>query len=174
MAVASFFNKSRNGSLPKESSAAAETTAPSKKVKVENVGEPEIVVHDPVREVQHALAESPVTTQPPAATEQVKVENAAERDVVRDPPRRVQRVVAANLETAQKTGAAKENDPVGLWNAVKRGSVSAEVALANLYLEGEAVPQNCEQAHMLLHAASLKGSKAADESLKNNYAERCQ
>jgi len=61
-----------------------------------------------------------------------------------------------------------------LWKAVKRGSVNAEVALANLYLEGEAVPQNCEQAHMLLSAAAMKGSKAADNLLKSSYAERCQ
>jgi hypothetical protein len=36
------------------------------------------------------------------------------------------------------------------------------VALANLYFEGKSVPQNCDQAHVLLHAASMKGSKAAD------------
>jgi TPR repeat protein len=52
--------------------------------------------------------------------------------------------------------------------------VNAEVALANLYLEGEAVPRNCEQAHMLLYAASLKGSKAADSFLKNSYPQRCE
>ena len=47
--------------------------------------------------------------------------------------------------------------------------MSAEVALANLYLEGEAVPQNCEQAHTLLYAASMKGSKAADNVLTSSY-----
>ena len=56
----------------------------------------------------------------------------------------------------------------------KRGSVNAEVALANLYLQGEGVPQNCEQAHMLLYAASMKGSKAADSFLQSSYAERCR
>jgi TPR repeat protein len=69
---------------------------------------------------------------------------------------------------------AAKVDPVELWKAVKRGSVNAEVALARLYLEGEAVPQNCEQAHMLLSVASMKGSKAADSLLKSSYAERCR
>ena len=130
-----FFYEARKGKLPKESGSAAQLTATSGQLKLENAGERQIV-HNPVRGVQH--------------------------------------VVAAKLGTAQTTNAAKEDDPVELWKAVKRGSVSAEVALAKLYLEGEAVPQNCEQAHILLLAASMKGSKAADNFLKSSYAERCE
>ena len=80
----------------------------------------------------------------------------------------------AKLGTVQTADSAKEDDPAELWNAVKRGNVGAEVALASLYLKGEAVPQNCEQAHMLLLAASMKGSKSADHFLKSSYAERCE
>jgi hypothetical protein len=109
-----------------------------------------------------------------APSGQLKLKNAGERQIVPNPVRGVQHVVAATLGTAQTTNAAKEVDPVELWKAVKRGSVSAEVALAKLYLEGEAVPQNCEQAHILLLAASMKGSKAADTFLKSSYAERCE
>ena len=109
-----------------------------------------------------------------ATSGQLKPENAGERQVVHNPVRGVQHVVAAKLGTAQITNAAKEDDPVELWKAVKRGSVSAEVALAKLYLEGEAVPQNCEQAHILLLTASMKGNKAADNFLKSSYAERCE
>jgi len=108
-----------------------------------------------------------------ATSEQPKRENGDERHVVHNPVRGVQQFVARKLRTAE-TIAVKEADPAELWKAVKRGSVNAEVALANLYLEGEAVPQNCEQAHMLLYAASMKGSKAADDFLKNTYAERCE
>ena len=109
-----------------------------------------------------------------APSGQLKLKNAGERQIVPNPVRGVQHVVAAKLGAAQTTNAAKEDDPVELWKAVKRGSVSAEVALAKLYLEGEAVPQNCEQAHILLLAASMKGSKAADNFLKSSYAERCE
>ena len=109
-----------------------------------------------------------------ATSGQPKLENAGQRHIVHKPVRGVQHVVAAKLGTAQTIDPGKEDDPVELWKAVRRGSVSAEVALANLYLEGEAVPQNCEQAHTLLYAASMKGSKAADTLLKSSYAERCE
>jgi hypothetical protein len=108
-----------------------------------------------------------------ATSGQPRLENAGERHIVHNPVPGVQQFVARKLRIAQ-TIAAKEADPVELWKAVKRGSVNAEVALANLYLEGEAVPKNCEQAHMLLSAASMKGSKAADDYLKSSYAQRCE
>jgi hypothetical protein len=108
-----------------------------------------------------------------APSEQPKLENANQRHIVHNPVRGVQQFVARKFRAAQ-TIAAKEADPVELWKAVKRGKVSAEVALANLYLEGEAVSQNCEQAHMLLSAASVKGSKVADDLLKSSYSERCE
>ncbi len=106
--------------------------------------------------------------------EQPKLEIAGPRHIVHSSGKGVQHLVAAKLGTAQATDSAKEDDPAELWNAVKRGSVPAEVALANLYLKGEAVPQNCEQAHMLLRAASMKGSKFADDFLKSSYRERCE
>jgi TPR repeat protein len=105
---------------------------------------------------------------------QPKLKNADQRHIARNPVRGVQHVIPAKLGTAQKPDTAKENDPVELWKAVKRGNVSAEVALANLYLEGKSVSQNCEQAHMLLQTASMKGSQAADTLLKGTYAERCE
>lgn len=105
---------------------------------------------------------------------QPKVRNADQRHIARNPVRRVQHVIPAKLGTSQTPDTAKEDDPVELWKGVKRGDVSAEVALANLYLQGKSVPQSCEQAHMLLQTASTKGSKAADTLLKSNYAERCE
>jgi hypothetical protein len=116
--------------------------------------------------------ESGAAIEPTATLGQIKP-TAGQRHIVRNPVRGVKHV-AGKLGTAQTTNAANEDDPVELWKAVKRGNVSAEVALANLYLEGAAVPQNCEQAQVLLHAASMKGSKAADNSLKSSYAERCE
>jgi len=109
-----------------------------------------------------------------ATSGQPKLENPGHRHIVHNPVRGVQHVVVEKLGTTQTTSAAKEDDPVELWKAVKRGSVSAEVALANLYLEGKSVSQNCEQAHMLLQTASMKGSQAADTLLKGTYAERCE
>jgi hypothetical protein len=58
-----------------------------------------------------------------------------------------------------------------LWTAVEAGDSSAEVALAQLYLKGDGVPRNCEQARVLLRAASKKGSaEALQQYRKLNYA----
>ena len=170
MAVTSFFYKNRKTNLAKESGAPAQLGAPSEQIKIE--GASERIVHDPVGGVEQEVAGKPGTSLS-ATSEPMKLENAAERHIVPPAARGVQQIVAAKPVTAPTIDAAKL-DPVELWKAVKRGSVNAEVALANLYLEGEAVPQNCEQAHMLLSVASMKGSKAADNLLKGSYAERCQ
>jgi hypothetical protein len=172
MAVTAFFYKSRKDQLAKESGAATEPTAASEQIKLENTGGGP-AVRNPVGGVQRVVAGKLGTTLT-APSEQINLENAAERHVLHNPVRGVQHLVTAKLGTAQTTNPAKEADPVELWKAVKRGSVSAEVALANLYLEGEAVPQNCEQAHTLLHAASIKGNKAADDLLKSSYTVRCE
>jgi hypothetical protein len=118
--------------------------------------------------------ESVATTELASTSGQPVIESADQRPVVHNSARGAQHVVAAKMVTAQPIDTAKAEDPAELWKAVKKGSVNAEVALANLYLEGEAVPRNCEQAHMLLQTASTKGSKAADTLLKNGYPERCQ
>ena len=58
-----------------------------------------------------------------------------------------------------------------LWSAVETGDSSAEVALAQLYLKGDGVPRNCEQARVLLRAASKKGNaEALQQYRKLNYA----
>lgn len=88
--------------------------------------------------------------------------------------RRVPPTVPVSLITVQKETSQKQGDPMSLWNAVRRGNVGAEVTLANLYLRGDQVPQNCEQAHMLLLAASTRGNKLAQSSLKSDYAEHCK
>jgi hypothetical protein len=105
---------------------------------------------------------------------QPKSESTNPQEVVHYSPREAPLAVPASLVTVGKAFAAEEKDPVDLWNAVKRGSAPAEVALANLYIKGEAVSQSCEQAHVLLLAASMKGSKLADNVLKSTYAERCR
>jgi hypothetical protein len=134
-----------------------------------------IVVSSVLYEVhKRNLAKQSGSAADTATSGQPKAKNAYQRHIARNPVRRSQQVIPAKLETAQTPDTAKQDDPVELWKAVKRGNVGAEVALANLYLQGKSVPQNCEQAHMLLQTASTKGSKAADTLLKSSYAERCE
>jgi hypothetical protein len=48
-----------------------------------------------------------------------------------------------------------------LWSDVAAGDTKAEVELARLYLKGDGVTRNCEQARVLLQAASRKGNAEA-------------
>ena len=52
-----------------------------------------------------------------------------------------------------------------LWAAVGVGDSSAEVNLARLYMKGEGVPRNCEQARILLGAAAKGGNREARQQL---------
>jgi PilZ domain len=61
-----------------------------------------------------------------------------------------------------------------LWSAVASGNASAEVDLARLYLRGDGVPQNCEQAKVLLSAAANGGSIEARQELKKLRTSDCQ
>lgn len=54
-----------------------------------------------------------------------------------------------------------------LWAEVGFGNVSAEIALARLYLKGDGVPKSCEQARVLLGIAAKHGSLEATRQLQN-------
>jgi len=80
--------------------------------------------------------------------------------------------------SSEPTGAGARNveirdDPAELWRRVQTGNADAEVQLARLYLDGRGVAQNCEQAHLLLMAASKKRSGAASNLLSGDYLRRC-
>jgi len=61
-----------------------------------------------------------------------------------------------------------------LWSAVGKGDASAEVALARLYITGDGVPRNCEQARVLLRAASRSGNTEAAQQLQQLKKSRCR
>jgi len=61
-----------------------------------------------------------------------------------------------------------------LWRSVRKQNLEATLLLSGLYLRGEGVPKNCEQARLLLDAAAVKGSKDAAERLRNLRAFGCE
>jgi hypothetical protein len=102
--------------------------------------------------VQNAVASPRPTQQTPASAETASAQSAPS---------------AMNMMEIQ-------DDPAELWKRVQGGSAAAEVALAKLYLAGRGVAQNCEQAHLLLLAASKKHSGAAASNLlSGDYLRRC-
>jgi hypothetical protein len=55
--------------------------------------------------------------------------------------------------------------PQQLWGSVQAGNTKAAVELADLYIKGEGVPQNCNQARVLLLVASEKRNAEAIKKL---------
>ena len=56
--------------------------------------------------------------------------------------------------------------PQQLWASVQAGNTKSAVALAELYIKGQGVPQNCNQARVLLLVASEKRNAAAIKRLQ--------
>jgi PilZ domain len=56
-------------------------------------------------------------------------------------------------------------NPNQLWGEVQAGSSNAAVELADLYIKGDGVPKNCQQARVLLLMASEKRNTAAIKRL---------
>lgn len=61
-----------------------------------------------------------------------------------------------------------------LWKAVRKQNLAATMALSDLYLRGDGVTKNCDQARLLLDAAARKGGAGAGERLRNLQAFGCQ
>ncbi|MGC1374205.1 MAG: hypothetical protein WA824_18865 [Candidatus Sulfotelmatobacter sp.] len=61
-----------------------------------------------------------------------------------------------------------------LWDAVAQGNASATLVLSDLYLRGDGVAQNCDQARLLLDIAARKGAKGAGERLRHLQAFGCR
>jgi len=61
-----------------------------------------------------------------------------------------------------------------LWKAVAKGNLTATMTLSDMYLRGDGVPKNCDQARLLLDAAARKGKPAAAARLRNLQAFGCE
>ena len=86
-------------------------------------------------------------------------------------PTETARPEPGQIELAQASAALDPATQVSwLWKAVGKGSADAQVRLADLYLDGRGVPQNCEQALVLLNSASRKNYSRARIRLGSLYA----
>ena len=61
-----------------------------------------------------------------------------------------------------------------LWKSVGKQNAAATLLLSDLYVKGEEVPKNCEQAHLLLDAAARKRIAGADARLRNLQTMGCE
>jgi TPR repeat protein len=77
------------------------------------------------------------------------------------------------LRERSSPGYATEAEQL-LWSAIEKGSTAAEVELADLYLSGDGLPKNCEQARVLFIAASNSNNAVAAERLANFRRYGCE
>ncbi len=75
----------------------------------------------------------------------------------------------SNGKTRESSEAAK-----WLWKAVAKQNAEATGLLATLYLKGDGVAKNCDQARVLLDAAARKGIATAVEQLTNIRTFGCE
>jgi hypothetical protein len=61
-----------------------------------------------------------------------------------------------------------------LWKSIAKHNGPAMLELADLYLKGDGVPKNCDQARVLLDSAALRGMAGAGGRLRNLQAFGCQ
>ena len=61
-----------------------------------------------------------------------------------------------------------------LWKAVGKHNTQAALLLSDLYVRGDGVPRNCDQARLLLVAAARKGGSAAAQQLRSFESGGCQ
>jgi TPR repeat protein len=87
----------------------------------------------------------------------------------------------AELATAQRylngtAGQRRDSAEAAkwLWRSIAKHNSEATVALADLYLKGDGVSKNCDQARILLDSAARKGTAGAGERLRNLPAFGCQ
>jgi hypothetical protein len=61
-----------------------------------------------------------------------------------------------------------------LWKAIAKHNADATLLLSDLYLKGDGVEKNCDQARVLLDAAAGRGLKGAGDRLRHLQAFGCQ
>jgi len=107
--------------------------------------------------VPHTVEQPPATVEPTENGSGQEEFNAA-RDILRGPSRERELQRAVEL----------------LWSGVRKGYVPAEVTLADLYRRGDGVEKSCDQAQVLLVAASKKGSPDARRILEFMAEHGCE
>jgi hypothetical protein len=154
----------------------------------EKTGVPE---HAPTANQQSPAPPSPVqaTEQAGAKTSEAKVSAAAPRPIAahttpapQNPPAEsLTGNGAEELGIAQRylngTDGERRNSAEGakwLWKAMAKHNTRSMLLLADLYLKGDGVSKNCDQAHVLLDSAARGGVKEAGERLRHLQAFGCQ
>ncbi len=139
------------------------------------------------KEPTKAKADEPAKEPPAAplaaakAAPEARPEAKASSDRVSTPASLADRWGAEELAVAQRylNGANAQGRDTAeaakwLWKSIAKHNGQATLLLADLYLKGNGVPKNCDQARILLDSAARKGVSGAGERLRNLPAFGCQ
>jgi hypothetical protein len=152
-----------NTSVASQKQAEPLPTAPASSAKQQEQGprQPEPVAEKATLPV----ANSEKVVQPaPAPSTQLSTGNGSEEFAV------AQRYLSGtNGEKRDPAEASK-----WLWKSIAKHNTQATLPLADLYLKGEGVSKNCDQARVLLDSAARKGVSGAGQRLRNLQAFGCQ
>ena len=132
---------------------------------------------------QNASSAKPAETPSPAASQAESTENHGSlSSSSQNNPQTQSPVSLATKEMADHSPYSgrsrftqeRSTQATSLWSAVGAGDSAAEVDLAQLYLRGEGVPRNCEQARILLRAAAKGGNREARRQLQKLRTSGCR
>jgi PilZ domain-containing protein len=115
----------------------------------------------------NAGSEASPTANPASMTEGLQTPNESGAEGVASSNEQVTHPADAPAGIAQHnaTQQGATEDVPSLWTAVENGDTHAEVTLAGRYVRGDAVPQSCAQARVLLEAAVKRGNAEAKQRL---------
>ena len=116
-----------------------------------------------------SISSKPVVD-PHSASSRYSPDNPRDGEFLRSAPssevvRGADKTRAEPREGESKLTKKSSATPEQLWAAVRRGNAKAAVALADRYLQGDGVPQHCDQARVLLLVASEKNNADAIRKL---------
>lgn len=135
------------------------------------------------KEAAKANADQPAkeAPTPPPAPATAKAAATESSDQVSQPNPPADRFGAEELAVAQRylngaNGQRRDTTEAAkwLWKSIAKHNGQATVLLADLYLKGDGVSKNCDQARILLDSAARKGITGAGERLRNLPAFGCQ
>jgi hypothetical protein len=108
--------------------------------------------------------------QPPAVAAGMTAQTATTGQTGAGELAEAQKYISGSYGTSRDAGEAAQ----WLWKAVAKGNGPAALMLSDLYLHGDGIAQNCDQAQLLLDVAAKKGVKGAAERLRNMQAFGCR
>jgi hypothetical protein len=116
--------------------------------------------------------QAPASQSKPQAVERKRLANAKPRPAAPKPSARQSSKLAAGQAEYQQALVAKNPEIARalLWRATALGNSDAQVRLADMYIYGQGVPQNCDQGLILLRSAAQKANPHAQSKLGVLYA----